>query len=214
MIDELDLLKKDWKKNENSFQQISENEIYKMIHKKSTSIVKWILTISILEVIFWSFINFITIDENHIKTIKIYHLETFMNVFSILSYVVILVFIYLFYKSFKTISSTDSVKKLMSTIIKTKKTIQCYVWYNLGMLVFIFIVVIIFQITYDPNINKAFESLPKNATPEMFWLLLGLSYFGILLILFGIFWLFYRLVYGFLMRKLLANYNELKKIDY
>ncbi|MFT5964898.1 MAG: hypothetical protein ACI9L6_001650, partial [Flavobacterium sp.] len=33
---ELDLLKKDWKKNENSFEQISETEIYQMIHKKSS----------------------------------------------------------------------------------------------------------------------------------------------------------------------------------
>ena len=44
---ELDLLKKDWKKNSDSFEQISEKEIYKMIHKKSSSIVKWILIISI-----------------------------------------------------------------------------------------------------------------------------------------------------------------------
>jgi hypothetical protein len=43
---ELDLLK-DWK-NKDSFEQISEIEIYRMIHKKSSSIVKWILIISIL----------------------------------------------------------------------------------------------------------------------------------------------------------------------
>jgi hypothetical protein len=29
----------------------------------------------------------------------------------------------------------------------------------------------------------------------------------------GIFWLFYRLLYGILLRKLYANYSELKKID-
>ena len=38
---ELDLLKKDWQKSDNSFEQVSEIEIYKMIHKKSSSIVKW-----------------------------------------------------------------------------------------------------------------------------------------------------------------------------
>jgi hypothetical protein len=30
---------------------------------------------------------------------------------------------------------------------------------------------------------------------------------------FGLFWLFYRLLYGILLKKLIANYNELKKID-
>lgn len=46
---ELDLLKKDWQKNEGSFEQLSEKDIYAMIHKKSSSIVKWILIVSILE---------------------------------------------------------------------------------------------------------------------------------------------------------------------
>ena len=32
-MEELDLLKKAWKENENSFQQVSENQIYRMIHK-------------------------------------------------------------------------------------------------------------------------------------------------------------------------------------
>ncbi len=41
-MDELDLLKKHWKKDETSFEQVSEKQIYKMIHKSSSSIVKWI----------------------------------------------------------------------------------------------------------------------------------------------------------------------------
>ena len=45
---ELDLLKKDWQKN-NAFEQVSEVEIYKMLHQKSSSIVKWILIVSLLE---------------------------------------------------------------------------------------------------------------------------------------------------------------------
>jgi uncharacterized membrane protein len=33
------------------------------------------------------------------------------------------------------------------------------------------------------------------------------------LVFFGAFWLFYRVVYGILLRRLYANYKELKKID-
>ena len=32
-MDELELLKKDWKKNDAQFKQVSENEIYGMLHK-------------------------------------------------------------------------------------------------------------------------------------------------------------------------------------
>ena len=45
-MDELDLLKRDWKRQEASLPKISYDDIYKMIHKKSSSIVKWILIIA------------------------------------------------------------------------------------------------------------------------------------------------------------------------
>jgi hypothetical protein len=32
-------------------------------------------------------------------------------------------------------------------------------------------------------------------------------------VFFGAFWLFYRVLYGILLRRLYANYKELKKID-
>ena len=53
-MDELELLKKDWKNNNEQFKQVSENEIYGMLQKSSSSIVKWIFIISILEIILWT----------------------------------------------------------------------------------------------------------------------------------------------------------------
>ena len=47
-MNDLDLLKKDWQKP-NTFVQISEQDIYGMLHKKSSSIVKWIFYVSIIE---------------------------------------------------------------------------------------------------------------------------------------------------------------------
>ena len=49
MTDELELLKKDWQKKEFDVPKLSYDEIHKMIWKKSSSIVRWILIISILE---------------------------------------------------------------------------------------------------------------------------------------------------------------------
>ena len=59
-MDELELLKKDWKNNNAQFKQVSENEIYGMLHKSSSSIVKWIFIISILEIILWTSLGFLT----------------------------------------------------------------------------------------------------------------------------------------------------------
>jgi len=51
-MDELELLKKDWQKNDKEYPKLSYNDIYKMILKKSSSIVKWIFIISLLEFVF------------------------------------------------------------------------------------------------------------------------------------------------------------------
>ena len=213
MTEELDLLKKAWKKDEHSYEQVTEKQIYAMIHKRSSSIVKWILMISIAELILWSGISFLFVDENYLKTLETYHIDALFKGVTFLNYMVVVVFIFLFYKNFKTISTTDTVKELMSSIIKTRKTVQYYIWYNLTMFALIFIVVVISQITYDPNLNSVIEN-NKELDPQTFWIILGLTYFVLFAITFGLFWLFYRLIYGFLMRRLFKNHEELKKIDY
>ena len=212
-MDVLDLLKKDWKKNEHSFPKITEQEIYAMLHKKSSSIVKWIFIISILEMIAWSLISFFTADENYLKTLESYHIKTLVTTFTVINYIVIFSFIFLFYRNFKSINTTDSVKSLMKNILKTRKTVQYYIWYNLFMVAFIFIVVSISQVMYEPNIKNALNNIDY-ADSKIFWIVIILSYLALFAITFGLFWLFYRLIYGFLMRRLHKNYEELKKMDF
>ena len=50
MMDELELLKKDWQQKDEHLPRLSYDEIHTMIWKKSSSIVKWIFYISIIEV--------------------------------------------------------------------------------------------------------------------------------------------------------------------
>lgn len=213
MMDELDILKKDWKKNENSYTQITEKEIYGMLHKKSSSIVKWILVISILEIAFWSVLGFFTADENYLKTLEQYHLRDVMPIITTLNYAVILFFIYLFYKNYKTINTTDTVKQLMHTILKTRKTVQNYVWYNLIMTFFSMVLVVVFQLKYDPNIEKVFNNMSTTMDSNLFYLMVTFFYIIVILVVIGFIWLFYRLIYGILMKRLNNNYKELKKID-
>ncbi|PBJ12311.1 hypothetical protein [Flavobacterium sp. ACN6] len=208
---ELDLLKKDWQKNSGSFQQISETEIYKMIHKKSSSIVKWILIISILEISFWTFSNlFINTDEvlrkiNHPEIVMALEFLTYFN------YVVVLIFVYIFYKNYKTISTTVATKSLMSAILKTRKTVQYYVWYNLGMIVITAILSFFIAFVYNPDMEFLRDKLALNG--KAMFVTIGIL-FLVILGFFGLFWCFYRIIYGTLLRRLYANYKELKKIDF
>ena len=207
---ELDLLKKDWKKNENSFVQISEIEIYKMIHKRSSSIVKWILIISILEVLLWTSISILFNTDDYFKKMDHVELIPFMKGITYLNYGVILVFIYLFYKNYIQISTTESTKQLMKTILRTRKTVQCYVWYNLGMALISLIIGYIIALLYNPETSALMSQITNSG--KVMAITIGVLVFTTVAF-FGVFWLFYRLLYGILLRRLYANYKELKKID-
>jgi len=50
-MDQLEELKGIWKNQSESTIKFTESDIYKMVHKKSSSIVKWILVISLLELL-------------------------------------------------------------------------------------------------------------------------------------------------------------------
>ncbi|MBC5838180.1 hypothetical protein [Flavobacterium muglaense] len=214
---ELDLLKKDWKKNENSFEQISEQDIYKMIHKKSSSIVKWIFIISIIEfslgIVLSVGLSFTKIEENNTRFFKSLGIYDYVQIFTAIIYVVIVYFIIKFYTMYRKVSTTDSTKLLMQNILKTRKTVHNYILFNLVTVAVFFIAILSFGMKSALS-HKMLEDGKHLA--EISNSVYIVSFLVILLVtaaVIGLIWLFYRLIYGVLLRRLLANYKELKKID-
>lgn len=204
---ELDLLKKDWQKNKDSYTPIEEAELYKMLHLKSSSIVKRIFVISVLEILFWTGITLFFNTDDYFKNMKF---ELFFEIFNYFNYLITLIFIYFFYKNYVAISTMVSTKKLMNAILKIRKTVQYYVWYNL--VVVMISVIIGFYIGIVTN-NKSLiikDDFTINNINILLFIALILVTIGVI---FGLFWLFYRLLYGILLRKLYANYKELKKME-
>ena len=56
-MDELELLKKDWETSSKNYREFNKEELYKLIYKRSSSIVKWIFIITLLEFGFWTLIS-------------------------------------------------------------------------------------------------------------------------------------------------------------
>lgn len=213
---ELDLLKKDWQKN-NAFEQISEVDIYKMLHKKSSSIVKWIFMISIFELGLGLFLglilSFTKYDEQSILELKKIGVYDFYIASSFLLYGVVLFFIYKFYFMYRKISAEDNAKQLILNILKTRKVVKQYIAFNLGSFAILVIVLGGYGI-YWGYIDAAIKNgdlhpeMPfRIAVISILILVLATAFFTFL------FWLFYKLLYGILLKRLLKNYEELKKID-
>ena len=71
-MDELELLKKDWDKSIKKYPNLSKEEIYNIISKRSSSIVKWIFIISILEFILWTTLSFLGDYSEELEKIQAY----------------------------------------------------------------------------------------------------------------------------------------------
>lgn len=212
-MEELDILKKAWKKEENSFEQVSEKQIYTMLHQKSSSIVKWILIISILEFVFWNVIAVGMSDDKYQAKLEAYGIARFMNIINVINYAVLIGFIYVFYKNYRSISTLDSTSNLMSSILKTRKTVKNYIWYNLIIIAVTIIISIVMMFSHNAELISMMEKQINEGHKTLFmFICIGISTLFIAAII-GLFWLFYRLLYGILLKKLFANYKELKKIE-
>ena len=151
---ELDLLKKAWKKDNTSYEQLSEGTLYNMIHKRSSSIVKWILIISILEFMVLRGTDlFMLLDEKYKKEMVVAHLYNFEVIITIINFIVLTFFIALFYKNFKVINTGSSIKKLMKDILNTRKIVKYYVWYNLLLVFFSSTIAVYFEVKNNSRIN-------------------------------------------------------------
>ena len=201
-MDLLDSYKKAWENQPEEITRISKSEIYKMTQAKSSSIVKWIFVIGLLEFAFMilsTFVFDISNDEKILVEMEIYE---FVQISQYLTIPVLFYFLFLFYKNYKNISSIDNTKKLMTKIKKTRRTVRNYVIFNLLYIVYL-AAIITFGMVMTPQGNL--ENTPG-------WIIVLIMMLVTIIMLF-LFWGFYQLLYGILLNKLNRNYIELAKLD-
>lgn len=211
-MDLLENYKKSWKNQPEETSKYSALEIYKLAQSKSTSIVKWIFIIGILEFIFWAGLNLV-IPKSFYKVYEDLNLIEFLNVFAVLHYIIIAIFLYLFYNNHQRVSLTDNTKKLMKNILRIRKTVKYYVYYNLTT---VFLISIVLNIVLFSDTDKLMKVMnPKNIAMDISQIITisVISQVVALVIILVFLWLFYKLVYGILLKKLKRNYRELEKID-
>jgi len=214
-MDELELLKKDWKENKSDdFKNYTEKELFAMTKKRSVSIAKWVFIIALLELGFWFLIGYLMPSSsedkeyyevlNNIPLIKgiLYVLGEFATY---LPYVFIGLLLYLNFK----IKREENPKKLMEKILLMKKCIQWYIRIFLGEIVVFFIISMILSFYIESNSLEGTEL-------EELYLFAFVMFIPLLMIIF-IFALFlrfiYHLVYGKLLQKLKQNYEELSRME-
>ena len=213
-MDQLESLRKEWQSRDQEFPKLTYKDIYPMLLKKSSSIVKWIVVISLCEILFWTVLAFF-IPETSKEFNNEMGLKTTFLIINIFNYAVVLVFIYLFWRNYKKIQVTNSIKTLMGNILRTRKTVHYFVYYNISMAAILMLGINIYyyfnkDMLYDILKNDdIYGSIPPEAFTTSFFILQFVA--GLILI--GVLILFYWVIYGLLLRRLKRNYRELKKIE-
>ena len=214
-MDELELLKKDWKENKSDdFKNYTEQELFAMTKKRSVSIAKWVFIIALLELGFWFLIGYLMPSSSEDK--EYYEALNSSPLIKGILYVlgefaVYLPFVFigsLLYLNFK-IRTEENPKKLMEKILLMKKCIQWYIRIFLGEIVVFFIIsmILTFYIEYNTLEGKELEELYLFAFVMFIPLLMFIFIFALFLRF------IYHLVYGKLLHKLKQNYEELSRME-
>ena len=216
MMDELELLKKDWKSKESEHPKLSYDELYGMIWKRSSSIVKWIFIISIIEFVLPQLLYLLPAAREGLEFYEGLGLMNLMWGITAVQYLVVFYFIYQFYKRYREISVLDNARDLMHKIIRTRKTVKNYILFALSMFLLSFLLIAIGIALSDGDTfihalqleEKAMEKSIDNIKLVVVGMLIAV---GILCTAF--LGLIYFLIYGLLLRKLGKNYRELKRLE-
>ncbi|MBB6372495.1 beta-carotene 15,15'-monooxygenase [Chryseobacterium shigense] len=216
---DLDSFKKTWQ--EQPVQpKYDSNEILQMLNRKSRNYVKYIFWISVAEFLFFSVLGLFYFfqDEESDSFRKILEklgaqkspeIETnfdhaYLSI-KILSLLITAYFVFKFYQNYRKIKIEENLKGLIIRIIKFKKTVNAFILISIALLV-------AFTFVFTAFIFYALNS--QNVRPDntnLIIVIIGIIVSTVLCVL--LIWLYYRLVYGIIIRKLDRNLKQLKDID-
>ena len=203
---ELEDLKNKWAEQDFS-QSYSKEEIKSFLQKKSTHSIRWIFYLSIAE--FLLYLSFPLLVPNYLDSFDYYkslNLYEFSITTTFLGYVLLLYFMWRFFQNYKNISVANSVKDHLSAILKTRRAVNQYFYFNIAILIVFTIVVLIAALRLDENIIALQE---ENNSFLMMIFMIGI----LIAIILGLFGLLYYFVYGRFFRPLKKNEKELLRME-
>ncbi|MDA9360173.1 hypothetical protein N9R15_00160 [Flavobacteriaceae bacterium] len=209
-MNKLDALKQEWK-NQRFDLQLSKEELYALTQKKSISSIKWIFIFSCVE--FFAYLLFPFLIPDYFEAFDYYrsiHLYEFSIISSALGYVILSYFMIQFYLNYNKIKASDSISILIETIIKSRKSVNKYILYNLGVFIVFLGVVLINAFRYDENyIHLLKQETGGEGSIIQMVVFIIIIMILVLAVLIG----FYYLVYGRYFFKLKRHIQELNQIE-
>ena len=216
---DLDSFNKTWQEHPVQ-EKYDYNEILQMLNKKSRNYVKYIFWISVIEFLFFTLIGLFYIiqgkESNSFINIltklgvqRTSELEnTFDNIYlvlKVLSLAITAYFVFKFYQNYKVIKIEENLKKFILQIITFKKTVNAFILINIALLITFtsIFTIFVFYILNTQNVEITNSTLIGFVAG-----IIISTVFTVIMV-----WLYYRVVYGIIIKKLDKNLTQLKEID-
>lgn len=216
---DLDSFKSTWQKQpvENKY---DDNEILKMLNRKSRNYMKYIFWISAAEFLFFTLFGFYYIiqdkDSNSFMALLLRlgvekntdltnNLEVIYLIIKITTLIVTGVFVIKFYQNYRKIKIEEDLKAFITRIINFKKTVNAFILTNIVLFILFTTVFTGFVFYVVNHQNIQLDSSTKNG------FIMAIIVSTLLCVV--LIWLYYRLVYGIIMGRLDKNLKQLKEID-
>lgn len=216
---DIDSFKKSWQ-DQTIADGYNQEDIEKMLNKKSRNYVKYILWISIAEFFVFGMINFITLFSSNFHTdftsilnrLQIrnqsqveFSLDRIYNWMKVASLVITGIFVIIFYINYKRINVEANLRKFITHIIAFKRTVNLFIISNIVLLLLVIGCFTTF-IIYTMRLQKIHIDNPT------FWgLISGVTVS--LLICIVLILLYYKIAYGIILKRLSKNLSQLEAID-
>ena len=216
---DLDNFKKTWQEQD-ILPKYDSTEIEAMLNKSSKNYVKYILWISIAEFLVILCMNFyyafLGNDRNSLMSIlsrlgiknttslevNFTHLYFYLKLVSLL---MTAFFVVKFFRNYRKINIESNLKKLILQIINFKKTVNYFILANILLIILFTVVLLVVTLTVLSQQNIHLNS------PTLIIFLVGtIVMMGISVVLI---WVYYRLVYGIILKRLGKHLEELQRID-
>lgn len=215
----LDDLKDTWQK-QTVAPKYKSTEIESMLNKSARNYVKYILWISLAEFFLFFAANFYytfsgndTEDlMNVLEKVGIVpsgqfeaNVATFYLFLKMISLFLTGIFVILFYQNYRRIQIESNLKNLILQIINFKKTVQLFILANIVLVILFTLTLGIFTFSFISD-----QEVPLG-NPTLIGFGLGmLLTMGLSVV---IIWIYYRIVYGVILRRLGRNLHQLQNIE-
>ena len=216
---DIDSFKQTWQEQDVK-PKYDSTEILQMLNKKSRNYVKYILWISIAEFLLIlgvslyyffkgeegnSFVHILQKMNINVTPEILATLDNFYYVMKFLSVGITLFFVVRFYLNYKRINIEANLKKFILQIMEFKRTVNLFILVNILFLIFTTLILILFMFSTLSSQNIEMDS--ATLTGLIVGIVVALA-FSV-----GLIWLYYRLIYGIIMKRLSKNLAQLKEIE-